>query len=47
MKYTYKIIDNNGIIVAEDDDKQILNLFVSWLKNYQPDKIFKIYPFKV
>lgn len=48
MKFIYRIVDEKGMIVAEDEDKMIVKLFLKWLKNYHgSDRNFKMYPLKL
>jgi hypothetical protein len=45
MKFIYRIIDEKGVVVAEDEDKNLLNLFLKWLRNYHgTERTFKIHP---
>lgn len=47
MKFIYQIVDEKGIVVAEDEDKMIVKLFLKWLKNYHgSERNFRMYPLK-
>jgi hypothetical protein len=48
MTYYYRIVDNKGIVVAEDESKNMMMQFLKILKNYHGnERTFKLYPVKV